>query len=130
MSTSTQAKGFVSSVGAPPQRESGVNCAGNATMKEDAATRELRMSRRSDLRLGAVDLRVTARRIEIRNPAVIPDEVKYQIFNRSFSTKGAGRGIGTYSVKLLTEHYLEGEVGFSTEPGSGTAFHVLLPTEA
>ncbi len=69
-------------------------------------------------------------RIEIRNPAVIPDEVKYQIFNRSFSTKGEGRGIGTYSVKLLTERYLEGEVGFETKPEVGTVFHVVLPLAA
>ena len=38
----------------------------------------------------------------------MPDEVKAQIFERSFSTKGRGRGIGTYSIKLLTERYLEG----------------------
>jgi len=66
-------------------------------------------------------------RIEVRNPAVIPDDVKYQIFNRSFSTKGTGRGVGTYSVKLLTERYLDGEVGFTTEADLGTVFFVTLP---
>ena len=30
----------------------------------------------------------------------------------SFSTKGAGRGLGTYGMKLLTERYLNGSVSF------------------
>ena len=46
----------------------------------------------------------------VRNPGVIPPEVQLQLFQRSFSTKGAGRGLGTYSVKLLTERYLGGRV--------------------
>ncbi|MFO0926370.1 MAG: PAS domain-containing sensor histidine kinase [Gemmataceae bacterium] len=34
----------------------------------------------------------------VYNPGVMSEEVKLQIFQRSFSTKGAGRGIGSYSV--------------------------------
>ena len=39
----------------------------------------------------------------VQNPAVMPRNVKLQIFQRSFSTKGKGRGVGTYSVKLFVE---------------------------
>lgn len=61
------------------------------------------------------------------NPGVIPHEVQLQLFHRSFSTKGEGRGIGTYSVKLLTERYLQGEVSFESRPETGTIFRVTIP---
>ncbi|MFA7343254.1 MAG: PAS domain-containing sensor histidine kinase [Terrimicrobiaceae bacterium] len=63
----------------------------------------------------------------VHNAACIPRESQLQIFNRSFSTKGAGRGLGTYSVKLLTERFLDGRVEFSSTPRSGTIFFVKLP---
>jgi signal transduction histidine kinase len=63
----------------------------------------------------------------VRNPKVMPEEVRMQVFNRSFSTKGIGRGIGTYSIKLLTEEYLEGKVDFTSEEPHGTKFRVTLP---
>lgn len=63
----------------------------------------------------------------VNNPAVMPKEIKLQVFNRSFSTKGAGRGLGTYSIKLLGERYLKGETGFTSEPGEGTTFTIKLP---
>ncbi|SFK04585.1 Histidine kinase-, DNA gyrase B-, and HSP90-like ATPase [Desulfomicrobium apsheronum] len=63
----------------------------------------------------------------ISNAAVMPESVKLQVFKRSFSTKGSDRGLGTYSIKLLTENYLGGEVGFSSEEGAGTTFWVKLP---
>ncbi len=66
-------------------------------------------------------------RISVRNPAVMPQDVKLQIFQRSFSTKGPGRGIGTYSIKLLTEQYLKGKVSFISETGEGTIFRIDLP---
>jgi len=58
------------------------------------------------------------------NNAVIPEDVKLQIFQRSYSTKGKGRGIGTYSIRLLTEKYLKGKVSFVSETGIGTIFTV------
>jgi PAS domain-containing protein len=61
------------------------------------------------------------------NRAAIPRTVQYQLFHRSFSTKGEGRGIGTYSVKLLTERYLQGKVTFSSSKGAGTVFIITLP---
>lgn len=63
------------------------------------------------------------------NCGVIPAETQNQIFHRSFSTKEPGRGIGTYSVKLLTERYLKGRVAFSSNPTEGTTFSVTYPLE-
>lgn len=63
----------------------------------------------------------------VRNLTCMPEEVKKQLFKRSFSTKGVGRGLGSYSVKLLTERYLKGTVHFSSDMDKGTEFHVLLP---
>jgi signal transduction histidine kinase len=63
----------------------------------------------------------------VNNHMCMPKEVRLQVFQRSFSTKGADRGLGTYSVKLLTEKYLKGKVSFSSQQGEGTTFFVLLP---
>lgn len=63
----------------------------------------------------------------VHNEAVMPREVRLQIFMRSFSTKGPERGIGTYSMKLFTERYLGGKVSFTSEEGKGTTFTVSLP---
>jgi signal transduction histidine kinase len=73
--------------------------------------------------------KVATDRIEfwVHNAAVMPEHVRMQVFERSFSTQGRGRGIGTYSVKLLTERYLEGTVSFTSRPGNGTIFRVCYP---
>ncbi len=63
----------------------------------------------------------------VRNPDVMPRAIQLQVFNRSFSTKGAGRGIGTYSIKLLGEKYLGGRVYFESTEEDGTTFWVCLP---
>ena len=64
----------------------------------------------------------------VHNESAMPEEVQTQIFQRSFSTKeGTGRGVGTYSVKLLTESYLEGTVEFRSTAAEGTTFTVRLP---
>lgn len=63
---------------------------------------------------------------EVHNPAFIPRDVQLQIFQRSFSTKGAGRGLGTYSMKLLSERYLGGRVDFTTTPEAGTTFRAVF----
>lgn len=61
------------------------------------------------------------------NAGVMPRDVQLQLFKRSFSTKGAGRGVGTYSVKLLVEGYLGGQVDFVSTEDEGTVFTVGLP---
>jgi signal transduction histidine kinase len=63
----------------------------------------------------------------VHNPGVMSQDVQLQMFQRSFSTKGVGRGIGTYSVRLLTENYLGGSVDFTSAPDEGTTFRVRLP---
>lgn len=61
-------------------------------------------------------------RFYVHNNTVILPEVKLQIFNRSFSTKGSDRGLGTYSMKLLGERYLKGKVSFESSEEKGTRF--------
>ena len=63
----------------------------------------------------------------VNNPSFMPRDIQLQIFQRSFSTKGAGRGLGTYSIKLLTEKYLNGKVSFTSTPEEGTTFHSFIP---
>ena len=65
----------------------------------------------------------------VHNPAAMPEEARLQMFQRSFSTKGGGRGLGTYSVKLFAEKYLGGKASFRSEEGEGTTFYVALPRE-
>ncbi|MBE2205893.1 MAG: PAS domain-containing protein [Chthoniobacterales bacterium] len=66
----------------------------------------------------------------VHNEACMPMDTQHQIFKRSFSTKGSGRGLGTYSVRLLTERFLGGRTDFTSTPGEGTIFSVRLPKTA
>jgi signal transduction histidine kinase len=63
----------------------------------------------------------------VANIGVMPRETQLQVFERSYSTKGEGRGLGTYSAKLLTERYLRGRIDFFSTPNDGTRFTVTLP---
>ncbi len=65
----------------------------------------------------------------VHNPTFMPRNVQLQVFQRSFSTKGTGRGLGTYSIKLLTERYLNGKVRFSTDKQNGTTFFAAYPVD-
>jgi hypothetical protein len=59
--------------------------------------------------------------LAINNESVMSDAVRHQMFQRSFTTKsGAGHGVGTYSVKKLTENYLHGTVEFHSAEAGGT----------
>ena len=62
----------------------------------------------------------------VRNNQVISEEIQMQLFHRSFSTKGAGRGLGTYSTRLLTENFLKGKVSFTSNEKDGTVFRIEL----
>jgi signal transduction histidine kinase len=65
---------------------------------------------------------------KVANPGEIPARLQTQIFQRSFSTKSArGRGVGTYSVKLIVEQYLNGKVSFTSSAQAGTVFSIWLP---
>jgi signal transduction histidine kinase len=63
----------------------------------------------------------------VHNQNCMPAQVQRQIFQRSFSTKGSGRGLGTYSIKLLGERYLKGRVSFTSSPEKGTTFRFRCP---
>lgn len=65
-------------------------------------------------------------RFWVHNPAVIPASYQQRIFQRDFSTKGSGRGLGTYSMKILG-HFLAGEVTFESSSKTGTRFSLSLP---
>jgi K+-sensing histidine kinase KdpD len=61
------------------------------------------------------------------NPGFIPEDIQLQIFHRTFSTKGENRGLGTYSMKMHAEKYLNGKINFSTSLEKGTTFYFELP---
>ncbi|NWF67626.1 MAG: GHKL domain-containing protein [Chloroflexi bacterium] len=65
----------------------------------------------------------------VHNPVYIPRDTQLQIFKRSFSTKGSGRGLGTYSMKILSERYLHGRVWFESTHTLGTTFYAAFPLE-
>ncbi len=65
----------------------------------------------------------------VHNSCYMPKKLQLQMFQRSFSTKGAGRGIGTYSIKLFGEKYLGGRVSFTSSEENGTTFYLRLPKE-
>lgn len=67
---------------------------------------------------------------EVWNNEYIPSTVQKRIFQRHFSTKSKnGRGLGTYSMKLLGEEYLKGRISFTSNKRSGTTFFFSLPRE-
>lgn len=68
-------------------------------------------------------------RFWVHNPGAMAPDVQLQIFQRSFSTKGPGRGLGTYSMRLLAERYLGGRVSFRSSPEEGTVFEVWCPAQ-
>jgi hypothetical protein len=62
------------------------------------------------------------------NQMTIPDDISKRIFQRNFSTKAKmGRGWGTYSMKLLGENILGGQVFFTSSSENGTTFSLKLP---
>ncbi len=79
------------------------------------------------------DVRITTRRVGqytvflVHNDTYIDEASQLKIFQRSFSTKGVNRGLGTYSIKLLAENFLGGRAGFVSSKGRGTTFYVIFP---
>ncbi len=63
----------------------------------------------------------------VHNPDFMEKDVQLNLFKRAFSTKGSGRGWGTYSMKLLTEHYLDGNIDFTSTKEDGTTFYAKYP---
>lgn len=65
--------------------------------------------------------------IHVKSYPLIPFDSQLRIFQKSFSTKGRGRGWGTYSIRLLTENYLKGEVSFVSNEKQRTVFSIKIP---
>ncbi len=63
----------------------------------------------------------------VHNDGEIPAHVQERIFERSFSTKGRGRGLGTYGMKLIGERTLGGSVSFGSTRERGTLFSIRVP---
>ena len=75
---------------------------------------------------------ITANKVEeklkfsVHNPKFMSRDIEMQVFMRSFSTKGKQRGLGTYSMKILGEQHLGGNVDFITSETEGTTFFIVL----
>lgn len=65
--------------------------------------------------------------LSVKNETVMSEDEQLQVFTRSFSTKGQGRGQGTYSMKLLGERYLMSKVSFESNEKQGTIFSIKIP---
>jgi K+-sensing histidine kinase KdpD len=77
------------------------------------------------LKIGKANGRIV---FSVWNRQPIPETVALRVFQRNFSTKGGlGRGLGTFSMKLLGEQALDGQVGFTSSPEQGTTFQIALP---
>ena len=63
----------------------------------------------------------------VHNQGAIAKDIRSRIFQESCSTKGAGRGTGTFSMRLFAEKYLGGRMSFETNAATGTTFTVSLP---
>lgn len=63
----------------------------------------------------------------VLNPAVLTDDVRAHLFERSFTTRGPGKGVGAYRAKLLGERFLGGTVSWRSQAPEGTAVSVALP---
>ncbi|WP_169727908.1 sensor histidine kinase [Desulfovibrio inopinatus] len=65
----------------------------------------------------------------VSNSTVISEDVRLQVFNRFFSTKGKMRGLGAYTAKVFVERYLGGTIEFTSTPEEKTRFYIYLPEE-
>ncbi len=68
-------------------------------------------------------------RFWVHNEPPVPLEIQERLFNKAISTKGANRGLGTFSIKLIGEKYLKGKVNFISSADTGTYFMIDLPIE-
>ena len=65
---------------------------------------------------------------KVWNRTPVRADIVTRMFQRNISTKaGAGRGLGTYSMKLFGEEIMGGKVDFTTSEAEGTTFSLTLP---
>jgi len=79
--------------------------------------------------MGCEPLNLDSVRFWVHNDTSIPNEIQIQIFNKTTSTKGYNRGLGTSSMRLVGEKYLKGKVNFISSEDSGTHFMIDLPLQ-
>lgn len=65
----------------------------------------------------------------VSNPGALAEAERMQMFKRSFTTKGPGRGLGAYMAKVSVENCLGGGVDFTSSEEGGTVFFVRLPAK-
>jgi len=65
--------------------------------------------------------------IWVKNMSIMSEETRSRIYQRNYSTKGTGRGLGTYSMKLVGEQVLGGIISFISNEKDGTVFTYTLP---
>lgn len=65
----------------------------------------------------------------VHNDKYMDEETQAVVFKRPFSTKGQGRGLGTYSMNLIVRKYLHGTIDFVTKEDEGTTFYIKLPVD-
>ena len=66
--------------------------------------------------------------IAVWNGQPVAESVAPRVFERYVTTNPEpGHGLGTYSMKLLGERYLRGEVSFQSSEADGTVFSISLP---
>lgn len=63
----------------------------------------------------------------VHNPGYIQPDIQAKIFRKTFSTKKRGSGLGTRSMRIITEGYLGGRVDFNSDQTDGTVFRIYLP---
>ncbi|OLN29226.1 putative sensor histidine kinase [Desulfovibrio sp. DV] len=63
----------------------------------------------------------------VHNPGALPEETQMRIFEKGYSTKGEGRGFGTYSMRLFARQCLGADVRFTSACSAGTRFELVVP---
>lgn len=62
----------------------------------------------------------------VHNERAIPREIQPRIFQEQVSHKPQGSGLGTYSIRILSQ-YLAGDANFVSDEKNGTTFRVSFP---
>ncbi|MFH1120416.1 MAG: ATP-binding protein [Bacteroidota bacterium] len=83
---------------------------------------------RGKITLGMMSLYEKGAMLWVHNQSYMTEDVQSQIFNRSFSTKSTDRGLGTYSMKMLTEKFMKGKISFTSSQTNGTTFIIEIPS--
>lgn len=123
-----QSRGLVLAVEAPPGGAIETDPVLLKRVVANLLKNAVEASRRGDrIDLSCSRLPTGETEIRLRNPALMSEEILANLFKRSFSTKGKGRGLGTYAARLFVEDYLGGRVGCTSREGEGTVFTILLP---